>query len=49
MTEYVCMRCWNGIPEEWIKKRWRYQPDHAIGSAWCMSCYGMVRVAEVAS
>jgi hypothetical protein len=44
----VCLRCFNGIPEEWLR-RWEGTPrsDGAIGQAFCWSCYGQVRVGEV--
>jgi hypothetical protein len=47
MTELVCLRCYNGIPVEWLR-RWTgpRHVDGAIGDAFCWSCYGRIRVGE---
>jgi hypothetical protein len=43
----VCLRCFNGIPAEWVT-RWTGPRHHdgAIGQAFCWVCYGQVRVGE---
>jgi hypothetical protein len=43
----VCLRCFNGIPSEWVR-RWvrASRRDGAIGEAFCYVCYGWVRVGE---
>jgi hypothetical protein len=46
----VCLRCFNGIPAEWVT-RWTGPRHHdgAIGQAFCWVCYGQVRVGEAAA